>query len=180
MYSDWSATTNSRNAVPLFKYTEDGVTYVKPYLYFSKLLPPSFMGKSSLLRETGSLAYGLCAIKNFISFRILSVYTDSASLVAVLRRRFESKICQTNSMMRRLIEVINGFQFEIQFLAGPHNYASDFLSWYQHLRGQPLKVTLDQVISFTDFEAIDEALDRHPKLESKEEFLKQGNQGIPD
>ena len=172
LQTDWCHSTNSSCAVLLVKgLDENGKICVKPALYYSKHLPESFRGKSSLLGECASLIQALCAMRAVIAGRPLRIYTDSCSMVGVMNRRLAAKVCNDSPMMRRLISMSLQFAFEIRFLPGQSNSASDFISRYEHERGKALKVVLDSGDAYADFKAIDECLFRDITKESLAEFM---------
>ena len=172
LQSDWCHSTNSSCAVLLVKGVgEDGKVAIKPALYYSKHLPESYRGKSSLLGECASLIQALCAMKAVIAGRCLRVYSDSCSLVAVMNRRLSAKVCSDCPMMRRLVSMSIQFPFDIRFLPGQSNSAADFISRYEHERGKPLKFVLDSGDMYADFKAIDECLFRDVTKETLAEFM---------
>ena len=173
LMSDWCHETNSSCAVLLVKGTEEnGTIAIKPALYYSKHLPESFRGKSSLLGELASLVQALCAMRSVVAGRCLRCYSDSMSMVAAINRRMSAKVCSDCPMAQRLMAMSLQFSFEMRFVPGESNTSADFLSRYEHARGKTLQTVLDSGDLYADFQAVDECMFRDITKESIEDFMK--------
>ena len=88
---DWSFRTNCSSMILLVKYVDESGCHVKPAMCDSRVLPPS-CASGSCLGELSSLAASLFAIRKIVALLPLIIYSDSLSLVCLLKRRFDSKL----------------------------------------------------------------------------------------
>ena len=126
--------------------------------------------RSKTTRMHGELA-SMCSGLGFLTTILgngqpFIVYSDSLSLVYLVKRRFTAASAINSAMVKRLLLVLSNFHFILRYLPDPYLRSSaDFLTRIEMERECSVPELLDRTTSMNDFVFVDENL---RKLENED------------
>ena len=170
---DWSREAHASSCILITKFVDkDNKLQVLPCYADSRLLPKSCLS-SSCCSELASLAYSVAAVAPLLQFNATIAYTDSLSLVFLLKRRYDSKLTLNSSVASRLINSLLVFgNLTVRYIPGKINPAADTLSRMKTVRGTPYDEALLTSQTIEEYDEIDEFLRPYVKTETTIEFEK--------
>ena len=101
--TDWCREFHSASCVIICKFVDrEGKLQCLLCFADSRLLPKSTLA-SSCCAELAALSYSVAALSSFLQFNPVIAYSDSISLVYLLKRRYDPKLSLNSSVATRLI-----------------------------------------------------------------------------